>query len=103
MLAANGKSADKDQLLKLLRQLESLSDTSHHTLAKAVRVLPDRINAFTKPSIQADYVLINDYGGTDKLEQFAYSLPVHQGAEELRLTDKLLEEKLLNTTQYMRN
>ena len=45
MLAANGKSADKDQLFKLLRQLESLSDTSHHTLAKAVRVLPERINA----------------------------------------------------------
>ena len=103
MLAANGKSADKDQLFKLLRQLESLSDTSHHTLAKAVRVLPDRINALTKPSIQADYVLINDYGGTDKLEQFAYSLPVHHGAEELRLTDKLLEKKLLNTTQSMAN
>ena len=103
MLAANGKSADKDQFIKLLRQLDSLFDTSHHTLAKAVGVLPGQVNALTKPSIQADYVLINNYGGTDKLEQFEYSLTVHHGTEKLRLTDKLLEEKLLNTTQSMPN
>ena len=103
MLAANGKSADKDQFIKLLRQLDSLFDTSHHTLAKAVGVLPGRVNALTKPLVQADYVLINDYGGPYKLEQFAYSLPVHHGAKKLRLTDKLLEEKSLNTTQSMPN
>jgi sulfate adenylyltransferase len=87
-------SEQEDQMVRLLRQLDTASGASQRAMATAIGLSLGRFNALLRSATDAGLVKISEHTGTDKRARYAYSITSRGAAEKNRLTDQFLARKL---------